>query len=225
MGIPRTRGLLKFFFLHSVFWREKDKFFHPITALDLTKTPTRPNIFWFTDAKFWRQKVLTDFRVCVRNHRHVHGGSSTGLALTKHFFGEIRILGIVLFPNRRHLFQLGLDRCACVASISMLLKIIGLYCKRALQKRPIFSKDTYNFTEPTNRRHFFQLGLDRCTCVQDQYTAIHCNPLQHCVYSCTCVQGICRCKGVCARVSMHVCVCMCACVCVCVCVQFARKPP
>ena len=152
MDIPRTRALLKFFFSHSVFWREKDKFIHPITTrLALTKTPNRPNIFLFSDAKFWRQKVFTDFRVCVRNLRHVHGGSSTGLALTKHFFGEICILGIVLFPNRRHFFQLGLDRCTCVASISRLLKMIGLYCKRALQKRPIFSKETYNFKEPTNR--------------------------------------------------------------------------
>jgi len=38
-----------------------------------------------------------------------------------------------------------------VATISRLLKIIGLFCKRALQKRPIFSKDTCNFKEPTNR--------------------------------------------------------------------------
>jgi len=40
-----------------------------------------------------------------------------------------------------------------VASISRLLKIIGLFCKRALQKRPIFCKETYNFKEPTIRSH------------------------------------------------------------------------
>ena len=40
-----------------------------------------------------------------------------------------------------------------VATISRLLKIVGLFCKRALQKRPIFSKETYNFKEPTNRSH------------------------------------------------------------------------
>jgi len=40
-----------------------------------------------------------------------------------------------------------------VATISRLLKIIGLFCKRALQKRPIFFKETYNFKEPTNRSH------------------------------------------------------------------------
>ena len=40
-----------------------------------------------------------------------------------------------------------------VATISRLLKIIGLFCKRALQKRPIFSKETYNFKESTTRSH------------------------------------------------------------------------
>ena len=38
-----------------------------------------------------------------------------------------------------------------VATIRRLLKIIGLFCKRALQKRPVFSKKTHNFEEPTNR--------------------------------------------------------------------------
>jgi len=40
-----------------------------------------------------------------------------------------------------------------VATISRLLQNIGLFCKRALPKRPIFSKETYNFKEPTNRSH------------------------------------------------------------------------
>jgi len=40
-----------------------------------------------------------------------------------------------------------------VATISRLLKMIGLFCKRALQKRLRFSKETYNFKEPTNRSH------------------------------------------------------------------------
>jgi len=38
-----------------------------------------------------------------------------------------------------------------VATISRLLKMIGLFCKKALQKRPIFSEETCNFKEPTNR--------------------------------------------------------------------------
>ena len=40
-----------------------------------------------------------------------------------------------------------------VAWISRLLKIIGLFCKRALQKRRYSAKETYNFAEPTNRSH------------------------------------------------------------------------
>jgi len=42
-----------------------------------------------------------------------------------------------------------------VATICRLLKIIGLFCKRALQKRPIFSKETYNFKEATDGRHHY----------------------------------------------------------------------
>ena len=33
------------------------------------------------------------------------------------------------------------------------LKIIGLFCKRALLKRRYSTKETYNFKEPTNRSH------------------------------------------------------------------------
>jgi len=43
--------------------------------------------------------------------------------------------------------------CYGVATISRLLKIIGLFCKRALHKRPIFSKEICDFKEPTNRSH------------------------------------------------------------------------
>ena len=41
-----------------------------------------------------------------------------------------------------------------VATISRLLKIIGLFCKRALEQRRHSAKETYNFKEPTNHiRH------------------------------------------------------------------------
>ena len=36
--------------------------------------------------------------------------------------------------------------------IKMYLKMIGLFCKRALQKRRYSAKETYNFQEPTNRK-------------------------------------------------------------------------
>jgi len=40
-----------------------------------------------------------------------------------------------------------------VATISRLLKMIGLFCKRALEKRRYSAKETYNLKEPTNRSH------------------------------------------------------------------------
>jgi len=40
-----------------------------------------------------------------------------------------------------------------VATISRLLKILGLFCKRALQKRRYSAKATYDLKEPTNRSH------------------------------------------------------------------------
>jgi len=46
-----------------------------------------------------------------------------------------------------HIYQYG------VATISSLLKIIGLFCKRALLKRRYSAIETYNFKEPTNRSH------------------------------------------------------------------------
>ena len=40
-----------------------------------------------------------------------------------------------------------------VATISRLLKMIGLFCKRALENRWYSAKETYHFKEPTNRSH------------------------------------------------------------------------
>ena len=40
-----------------------------------------------------------------------------------------------------------------VAMMSRLLKIIGLFCKRALYKRRYSAKETCNLKEPTNRSH------------------------------------------------------------------------
>jgi len=40
-----------------------------------------------------------------------------------------------------------------VATISRLLQIIGLFCKKALKNRRYSAKETYNFKEPTNRSH------------------------------------------------------------------------
>ena len=47
------------------------------------------------------------------------------------------------------------ERCGYyrVTTISRLLKIIGVFCKRAIQKRLYSAKETYNFKEPTKRSH------------------------------------------------------------------------
>jgi len=40
-----------------------------------------------------------------------------------------------------------------VASDSRIDKIIGLFCKRAIQKRRYSAKETYDFIDPTDRSH------------------------------------------------------------------------
>ena len=50
-------------------------------------------------------------------------------------------------------FMYVLFMCYGVATISRMLKNIGLFCKRDLQKRPIFCKETYIFKHPTHRSH------------------------------------------------------------------------
>ena len=40
-----------------------------------------------------------------------------------------------------------------MATISRLLKTIGLFCKRTLQKRLYSAQETNDFKEPTNRSH------------------------------------------------------------------------
>jgi len=49
-------------------------------------------------------------------------------------------------------------RCYGVATISRLLQIIGLFCKRALRKRRYSAKKTYNFMEPIHRSHLIPLA-------------------------------------------------------------------
>jgi len=49
-----------------------------------------------------------------------------------------------------------------VATISRMLKNIGLFCKRALQKRPVFCKETCIFKHPTHRSHPIECNLKSC---------------------------------------------------------------
>jgi len=71
-----------------------------------------------------------------------------------------------------------------VATISRLLKIIGLFCKRVLKKRLYSAKETYNFKEPTNHSHLIPRRSSGC------------------VYVCVCV--VCVCVSLCVcRVVGH----------------------
>jgi len=84
----------------------------------------------------------------------------------------IYMSNISAFMRNRYIYMR--NRSACfdisplgflvgVASISRLLKIIGLFCKRALQKRLYSAKETYDFKEPTNRSHpIHQITFDQC---------------------------------------------------------------
>jgi len=40
-----------------------------------------------------------------------------------------------------------------VATISRLLKILGLFCRKSAVLQGSFAKEPYNFKEPTNRSH------------------------------------------------------------------------
>jgi len=72
-----------------------------------------------------------------------------------------------------------------MAMISRLLEILGLFCKRASQMRPIFCNETFNLKESTSH--------SECECL------------------CVCV---CACVRVCVRVRVRartlICVCVCA---------------
>ena len=85
--------------------------------------------------------------------------------------------------------------------LSRLLKTIGLFCKRALQKRLFSAKETCNFKEPTNHIHPIRpesrsyrlramdtLQHTATHCNTLQHTTAHCNALQHTVTNCNTLQ-------------------------------------
>ena len=101
--------------------------------------------------------------------------------------------------------------CYGVATISRLLKIIGLFCKRALFKRRNLANETYNFKEPTNRSHpirmeaWYEKSDDSWRVISHTYGKFvspmlgacqlpigencgHCNILQHAATHCNTLQ-------------------------------------
>ena len=56
-----------------------------------------------------------------------------------------------------------------MASDSKLLKIVGLFCKRALSARRYSAEETYYFKEPTNRSHPIEPVMAACIYVSHIY--------------------------------------------------------
>ena len=87
-----------------------------------------------------------------------------------------------------------------VATCSRLLKMRGLFCKRALWKRPHSAKETYNLKEPTNRSHPIPcwnealiskkgiLYVAVCCGAQHTATTTHCNTSRHNATHCNTLQ-------------------------------------
>jgi len=88
----------------------------------------------------------------TRQHTlHVHAQSTTHTAwLHLHFLKFTCFRSLI--HSWRDSFICDMSRYG-VATMSRLLKIIGVFCKRALQKRLYSAKETYSFKEPTNHSH------------------------------------------------------------------------
>jgi len=96
--------------------------------------------------------------------------------------------------------RLRIWRYCGVALVSRIDIIIGLFCKRAPQKRRYSAKETNHFIDPTDRSHPISLStinrwlistsLTRATHVPAahrstlQHTATHCNTPQHTTEEC-----------------------------------------
>jgi len=65
-----------------------------------------------------------------------------------------------------------------VATISRLLKMIGLFYKRALYKRLYSAKEIYNFEEPTNHSHPIPNSTLSGACVTNDRSLLQKSPIQ-----------------------------------------------
>jgi len=65
-----------------------------------------------------------------------------------------------------------------VATISGLLKMVGLFCKRALSKRLYSAKETYNLKESTNRSHPIHIHKQALLIIQKAASTAHIDVFQ-----------------------------------------------
>jgi len=97
--------------------------------------------FWFAGIRLW-MSLPGDSLMCVA--WLFHSDDMTRLQVWHDFFNDsIMVLRCSTVDGRAY----------GVASMSRLLQIIGLFCKRAVLKRRYSAKKTYNFKEPNNRSH------------------------------------------------------------------------
>jgi len=95
-----------------------------------------------------------------------------------------------------------------VATISRPLQIIGLFCKRALQKRLCSAKEIYNFKEPTNCSHpIIQCARFLCAYLLCEFHAHLTLPIYF-THSSALASG-----SKLLLLSLHLFVCLCVCVC------------
>ena len=69
-----------------------------------------------------------------------------------------------------------------VATISRLLKMIGLFYKRALYKRLYSAKEIYNFEEPTNHSHPIPNSTLSGACVTNDRSLLQKSPIQQTIF-------------------------------------------
>jgi len=91
-----------------------------------------------------------------------------------------------------------------VATISVLLKIVGLVCKRTLYNRWYSAKQTYNFKEPTNRSRPIAIYILIHACVYWLISMTHLNTSSDDVAVCC---SVLQCVAVCCSVLQCVAVC------------------
>jgi len=109
----------------------------------------------------------------------------------------------------RHITHCTVLQCHSAATISRLLRIIGLFCKRALQKRLYSAEENYNFKEPTNRSHLTHCSVLQChgaaTLSLAPYTRyFHISwRVCVCVYTLTYISGVCLCVYICKHMYVY----------------------
>jgi len=109
-------------------------------------------------------RTCTHTRMHTTTHARTHTHSFSHSLILSFSHSLILSFSHSLIPSERMLYLVSTHermffRCISrygVATISRLLQITGLFCKRARRKRLHSTKETYNFKEPTNRSHPMQ---------------------------------------------------------------------